>query len=186
MKNLFLLFTILAALTGCTTKLSLAYEPILEKSETNNTQVSVNAFEDVRENVHFVGVNRNVYYMPIVKIITEDNVSEWVTNALKLEMSNAGYSIVNDPFIPAYEVKGVLLEAFTSTYFIYHGKMQITISVQKDSKEVFAKTYLTKESGGINWFARNKSCAKTLELNLQEICKQFINDFNATVLNSDL
>lgn len=182
MKKSFLLL-VLFTLTGCSTKLSLTYEPMSEKREMNNTQVAVNAFEDVRKNVHIVGSKRNIYGMPIVKILTDDNVSEWVTNALKLEMSNAGYSIVEDFSIPAYEVKGTLLKAFTSTYFIYHGRMAIKISVKKDSNAVFEKNYIVKESGGVNWLARNKSCAKTLELNLQEICKQFINDFDVVTAN---
>ena len=96
-------------------------------------------------------------------------------------MSNAGYSIVEDPATSAYEVRGVLLKAFTTTYFIYHGRMQIKISVQKDGREIFEKIYSAKESGGINWSACNESCAKTLELNLQEVCRLFIRDFNMTI-----
>ncbi len=63
--------------------------------------------------------------------------------------------------------------------------MQVKISVQKNGREIFDKTYITKKSGGMTWFARNKSCAKTLELNLQEVCKQFIKDFNTKVVTVD-
>ncbi|MBS0627179.1 MAG: hypothetical protein JSS09_03090 [Verrucomicrobia bacterium] len=185
MKINILFFTTLALLSSCTTKLALSYDPVIEQKVPNHIEVAVEPFEDARKDIHLVGVKRNGYGMPIIKILTDDNVVSWMTGALKEELSNAGFSTVNKRNPSAYEVKGTILQVWTSTYFIYHGKMQVRISVCKNNLNVFDKVYLFKKSGGFNWAATNKSCSKTLEINLQELCKQFIKDFTTRLSLED-
>lgn len=183
MRSLFLLIVALSCLTGCKTRIPLTYQPIQQKCASNNIPVSVASFQDSRKNPAIVGSKRNGYGISIIKIITQDSATDWVTNALKAEMSNAGYAITESSSDATYEVSGTLLNVYTTTYFIYHGRMSILVSVQKNGEKVFEKTYNTKKSGGFNWFATNKSCSKTLEINLQEVCAQFIKDFR--VLNEN-
>lgn len=179
MKPLLLTIITFLCLTGCKTQVPLNYEPIHQKCAPNNISVTIPSFKDSRKNPKVVGSKRNAYGMPIIKIITEDNVSDWVTNALKTEMSNAGYMMTDTYLNSIYEVTGTILKVYATTYFIYHGRMSILVTIQKEGKQVFEKLYNTKISGGINWFATNKSCANTLKINLQEVCTQFIKDFNA-------
>ncbi|NGX41224.1 MAG: hypothetical protein KR126chlam4_01063 [Candidatus Anoxychlamydiales bacterium] len=179
--SLFIIF-----LSGCTSMIHLGYTPAINKCETNNIALQVTTIDDQRTNKKTIGALRNLYGMPIVKIATNDNVPDWVTNALKLELSNAGYIIDEKGSDANYLIEGKLLHAFASTYFIYHGRMKIDISLKRDDNVIFHKVYATKKSHGVNWIVQTSICAKTLELNLQEVCKRFITDLNHKLLEGDL
>lgn len=180
MRQLILLMGAVLGLTSCTTKLALMYDPVIKQQEQNHTVLAVDSFEDGRKNPSLVGVKRNGLGMPIIKIKTDDDVSKWVTDALQLELARAGYTLSTDEHrFSDYQIQGRVLQAFTSTYLLYHGNLQIKVSVYKEGKEVFAKTYHTRKSGGLNFFATDKACAKTLQKNLQQVCSLFIRDFQA-------
>lgn len=172
-----LYISLICLLTSCTQKINLSYESVIEKCEKNNIDVVINSFEDNRKSAR-LGSIRNFYGMPIIKLVTDDNITQWVTNALKLEMENAGYMITDHCHGNAYEIGGKLIKAYTTSYLLYHGRMMIEVIVKKGEEEIFRKTYMTKENNGINWLSSGYSCSKTLTINLQKIFKQFIFDFN--------
>ena len=178
MRKYPLLFILLACIfSSCTQKINLAYEPVIERCEEKKGNLFLGSFEDGRQKLD-VGSKRNVYGIPIVTLVTEDDVALWVTNALKLEMENAGYTITDQIQNEAYQFEGKVIRVYTTTYFIYHGRMTVEISVKREGSEVFRKIYTTKVSNGISFIASSASCSKTLALNLQQVCKQFISDFN--------
>lgn len=184
-KCIGLLFFIVSAiiLTGCSTKTHLVeYTPTIKQQESNNIGLTINQIDDMRVKKKKVGALKNLYGMPIVKIITEDDLSIWVTNALKTELSNAGYSIGEEK---DYSIEGKVFQAYATSYFIYQGKMEVEFTLKQNDKIILRKNYKTNVDNGINWFSLPKSCMKTLSFNLQEICKQFINDINIQLLNSD-
>lgn len=102
-------------LTACSTKTSLSYTPIIEQKEKNYIQLATLPFDDTRLHPETVGALRVVLGMPLIKIVTDDSVPNWVENALKEELTQASM------------------------------------------------------------------CSETLKLNLQEVCKQFIQDVHATL-----
>ncbi|MCF7806662.1 MAG: hypothetical protein K9M07_04765 [Simkaniaceae bacterium] len=171
-------FVSLLLLAGCTTRAHLSYHPIIPSQEPNHIALNVPTFDDAREYGQYVGALRNGLWMPVVKIHTDDSIPGWMTNAFKTELTNAGYTILDEEDNSHYVLEGKILHAFAHTYFIYHGKMHIQISLKHNSDVIFQKDYVTKKSGGINWMASPAHCMNTLEFNLQEICQQFITDFN--------
>ena len=179
---IFFVLSCLVCLTGCTTKTSLGYTSVIEKQENKNISLKIEEFEDKRPDGQQVGALRNLYGMPIVKIVTDDNIPNWVMNAFKIELTNAGYSIANADSSPDYLIEGKIIKAFASTYFIYHGRMTIEISLKRGEDIVFQKVYETKKDGGVNWIGQSSMCAETLKYNLQEICKRFEEDIRSIVL----
>lgn len=177
------LFLLLILLSSCTTKVHLGYTPTIEKQEANNIPIAITPFDDIRAKKAVVGALRNLYGMPLVKIVTNDSVPHWVTTAFKTELSNAGYQIADHTSDQSYTIEGKILKVFASAYFIYHGRMEVEISLKKGPEILFTKLYQTKESPGINWAAQSSTCVRTLELNLQKICQQFVTDINQKILS---
>ncbi len=170
--------SIFVLLTGCTKKVDLSYTPIYPTQSPNNIQLVVNSFKDNRVDQQEIGSHRNLYGMPIIKIKTDDSVPNWMTDAFKAELTNAGYTILNQDQGSDYEIEGKIHQVYTTSYMIYHGRMHVEITLKQNDAIIFQKEYRTKEHGGINWFATNSGSTNTLELNLQAICRQFIEDFS--------
>jgi hypothetical protein len=178
MKYLFFLFiSSILCFTGCSTKTSLGYSPVIQQQEKNHIDLTIGEFEDKREEGQQIGALRNIFGMPIIKIITDDNVPHWVMNAFKMELTNAGYSIVSS-YPVSYVIEGKIIKAYASTYFLYHGSMIVELSLKKNDQVIFQKIYETKENAGANWIAQASMCAEALKYNLQSICKSFIKDIN--------
>jgi hypothetical protein len=144
----------------------------------------VDEFEDIRSEGQQIGANRNLYWMPLIKILTDDNIPDWVNNAFKTELANAGYSIVDAHGDNNYLLEGKIMQLFADTHLLYHARMGVQISLKKGNEILFNKIYRTNKGGGINWFARNATVSKTLEYNLQEICKRSIADINQHLLEA--
>jgi hypothetical protein len=138
--------------------------------------VKVGEFEDGRSEPQKIGAMKNIWGMTVVSVMTDDSVPEWMTKALATELTQAGYSVVDHK--DGYRVEGKVIEAFTNTAFIYEGSLSIDLSLKKGDEVVFRKIYSTDEDGGLNWLDRPAMTAETLEINLQEICRQFIADIN--------
>ena len=186
MKNvIFLLAGTMFCLMGCTSKTALAtYTPVIEEQEKNNISLKIKEFVDLRPEGQQIGANRNLYWMPLIKIVTDDSIPDWVTNAFKMELTNAGYSIVDSDFENNYLLEGKIIKLFANTHFLYHGRMAVEISLKKGDAILFQKLYKTKEDGGINWMTRDSMCAKTLKYNLQEVCRRAIADVNQHLIET--
>ena len=177
-----LLLSMLFGLTGCSTKTSLGYTPVIEAQAKNQICVTLEKFDDVRPKSQQIGALRNGLGMPIIRIVTEDNIPKWVENALEVELTNAGYSMVQGR--GSYIIEGKIIKVFASSYFIYHGCLIAEITLKKGDEVLFKKTYKNNEHAGINWIAQASSCAEALKLNLQKMCTQFIADINTELLES--
>jgi hypothetical protein len=174
-KITLLLAVLLLCLTSCTTKTNLCYTPVIEQQEKNQINLKVEAFEDLRSEGQQIGANRNLYWMPIIKIVTDDSIPEWVNNAFKTELTNAGYSIVDTLEENHYLLEGKIIKLFADTHLLYHARMGVKISLKKGNEILFEKIYRTNKGGGIS---------KTLEYNLQEICKLSVDDINQHLLKT--
>jgi hypothetical protein len=183
-KALIALVGIAFCLTGCSAKTSLGYTSVIEQQEKNGVEVKVGEFGDGRAEPQKIGAMKNMFGMTIVSVMTDDSVPEWVTKALAMELNQAGYSVVDHE--DGYKIEGKVIEAFTNTAFVYEGSLSVDLSFKKGGEVVFRKIYSTDEDGGLNWMDRTVMTAKTLEINLQEICRQFIADINSKlVIRSD-
>jgi len=146
---------------------------VIPVQESKNIALQLKSFDDERKDKESVGSIRNLYGMPIITIKTDSDVPQWMSSALKAELTNAGYDVLDSA---RYVIEGKIKKVFSSTYFMYHGELLVDIALKSDGTVIFQKSYNTNKGGGINWIASPSQCMNTLERNLQTVCKQFIND----------
>ncbi len=167
-------------LSGCafgTRRPLLIYTPVSVHQPKNNIEVKVNSFEDKRTITDTVGYSRNGYGMRCAKVVPENSVTDWVTNALKAELTNAGYA-VSDNENTANVIEGKAFDIFCDTFVTYEGRISLKLILKKNGTVVLEKDYSATKSGGLNWAATPASFAKTLEMTLQEVLKQALPDIN--------
>ena len=76
-------FLILICLSSCTRTVSLGYAPVIEMQKENHIAMKVDNFEDSRsKKSQQVGALRNGYGMPIVKLVTDENIPCAADNSL--------------------------------------------------------------------------------------------------------
>ncbi|MBS0615692.1 MAG: hypothetical protein JSR58_03975 [Verrucomicrobia bacterium] len=182
MKYLIFLLGCLISLTGCSSKTSLGYTSVIEKQQPNHISLKLQEFEDQRTDGQNIGSIRNGYGMTIIRIFTDDSIPDWVANALKTELTNAGYTIVSGDTPSDYSIEGKIKKLYATTYLIYHGRMSVEITLKKGQDVIFQKLYETDKDNGVNWMGQTASCAETLKINLQEICRRFDEDIKQALL----
>jgi len=173
------------SLVSCTTRVkdTLGYAPVIEQQGKNRIGLFVNTFNDVRTDKEYIGEGKNLFGIPIIEITTEDNVPNWVCNALKTELTHAGYSILDDmPAEDTYLIEGKIIQAFTSAYFGQSAYMTIEIFLKKGNETIFQKTYETHKNGDHLDLFEYATCTELLKYNLQEVCRNFIADTNEHLL----
>ena len=95
---------------------TLTYSPASPAGSPKNVSVKVVTFEDKRTNKEEIGYIRNAYGMRCAKVISTNNVDEWITSALKAELLNTGYSLSDDA---QNSVSGDIIEVFCDTSMAY-------------------------------------------------------------------
>lgn len=181
-KSLFVCSVFCLCLTGCATvKDTLGYAPVIEQQKKNDIALCVNTFEDVRSDKKYIGEIRDLFGIPVGEITTEDNVPNWIRNALKLELTNAGYSILDASTTDNYLIEGKIIKVFTKGRFGHRGYMTVEISLKKGDEVLFQKTYDTAKKDGLGAY-EYASCTEVLKYNLQEVCRNFISDANQHLL----
>lgn len=119
--------------------------------------------------------------MRCAKVIPQNGVTEWVTNALKAELTNAGYSISNQENTPNV-IGGEVFDVFCDPSLTYDGSIGIKIMLKRNNKLILEKQYAVKKSR-CDLFGRiGKAISKTLETTLQDTLKQAVGDINKELL----
>lgn len=186
-KSLFKLFvvsSIFLFISGCAfgnRRPCLTYTPFSSSQPGNNITLRVIPFEDSRQFKDTVGYSRNGFGMPCAKVIPQNSVTEWVTSALKLELTNAGYNTSEQEDVSDV-IEGEVLDIFCDTYMSYEGRAMLKVVLKKDGKVILDKNYSANKTGGINWAATASSFAKTLDETLQDVLRQVVFDINKELL----
>lgn len=159
----------------------LTYAPILTPQQKNNIALKIVTFVDKRPIKDTIGYSRNGFGMRCAKFIPQNSVAEWVTNALKTELTNAGYSVTNQEYAPNI-IEGEVFDIFCDVSFAYEGSVGIRVVLKESNKVVLDKQYSSKKNGGVNWAATETTFAKTLEVVLQDTLRQVVFDINEELL----
>ena len=154
----------------------LTYTPLLPSQPKNNIALKILTFDDKRTIKDTVGYSRNGAGMRCAKVIPQNSVTEWVTNALKAELTNVGYSI-SDQETTLNVIGGEVFDVFCDAALTYDGSIGIKVVLKRDDKVVLEKDYSAKKSS-VNFVATEKGFAKMLEITLQKTLKQVVNDIN--------
>ena len=184
MKRGIWLIVFVLFMSGCafgTRRPTLNYTVVLPAASQNNITVKVAEFKDDRTwSKEKVGDVKNMYGMRCADIVPQNSVTGWVTDALKKELSNAGYTVTDEK--ASSSIEGAVLEVYTDAVWNYGGRVRLNVTLKKDGKEILFREYKAQENCGVNWAATAKSYGKSLETALQGVMKQVIPDIN-TALN---
>ena len=145
----------------------LSYQPLRPVSLSNGIKIHVARFEDHRPNPRLVGHVLNAYGMKTAKVISQNDVSEWIQDALIAELRNSGYDVVEEGS-EAAQLDGEILLVECDSYWTYNGTMNLSMELKRGSDVLFKKSYYTEASEGLNWAAREKSYAAVLKSTLQQ------------------
>lgn len=167
---------VLLNLSGCafgTRKSTLRYTAVTPVKAPNNIQIKVAAFDDNRPDKNIIGNVRNGLGMKTADVVTDTNISSWTADALKTELKNAGYSIVEGD--SQSEISGEVIKVYCDSYLNYEGEVIIKVTLKKDNNVLFTETYSGKASD-LNWACTAKSYGVMLERSLQKALNQVVTD----------
>lgn len=168
---------VLLSISGCafgTRRPTLTHSTALPPGSPKDIAIKVMSFEDKRPNKEEIGYIRNAYGMRCAKVISTNDVSNWITSALKAELQNAGYSLSDNA---QNSVSGDVIEVFCDTSFAYEGKVMVRVILKKANEVILDKNYSAKEEE-MNWAARAATISKVLEKTLQNAVKQIMFDID--------
>ncbi|MDD5679732.1 MAG: YajG family lipoprotein [Candidatus Omnitrophica bacterium] len=173
-------FFIIAFLSACasdTLKPFLKYSPITPSSLSNNITIQVSQFADTRSE-DIIGNIRDNHGNKTADVVTDTNISEWVTDAVKSELKNAGYTIVEEKAMCT--ISGEVLKVCCDVSPYYEGEVRLKVTVKKDNNTLFDKMYSGRVTD-LNWGSTAKSCGIILERSLQQAMHRIVTDVKSAL-----
>jgi hypothetical protein len=137
-------------------------------------------FTDLRANKELIGEVLNAYGMRTADVYAENDARDWITDAIRLELENAGYTVVDresagaSPEIPV--LSGEVLTVFCTAYFSYDAEISFLTRVEKGGEEILTKRYSGTGTAGVNWAATERSYGESLSLALSNAIGNMIAD----------
>ncbi len=194
----FLLFGCLAAfLGGCAfgnRTIHLNYLPSSvggeAQTESSSTQPVIHLvpLADVRSEGKIIGEVVNGYGQHTADVLAANSISDWVTQAAKLELERAGYKIRTDDGSRAaadeWVLSGEVGRVFTTAKMKYEAQVSFAMKLDQNGKELFQKRYMGTAKRGLNWAMTSKSSGEILSAALQDGLQRFIQDLRR-VLNGE-
>jgi hypothetical protein len=129
---------------------------------------------DQRSTKQAVGSVHNGFGMRTADVIAVNNVADWVTSAIKLELEKAGFEVVSgfarngEPVVTGEVIK-VYCEAWTK----YEAEVVFDVRVLRGDKEFLKKSYTGKNDSTMNWGASSKSYGQALAVALANAAGNF-------------
>lgn len=147
-------------------------------------------FTDQRVDKRVIGEVRNGWGMRTADVVAENDVSEWITQALRMEMEKAGHKVTisKNNIISSIEpnVGGEIITVYCIALFSYEGEVSFFANIQKDGKELLKKRYSGKGSAGLNWAATASGYGESLSMALSVAAKSLVDDINELVKTNKL
>lgn len=147
--------------------------------------LNVTPFNDIRENMVEVGCVRNGFGMKTAKVIADNDVADWITEAVIMELKNAGYSVVKVTSAEEAEsgpvLTGDVVKVYCDAFFSYAGEVMMSARIMDGEKEVLRKTYTGKGSAGANWAAGSKAFGQSLSLALGNAITYLVADIDSAL-----
>ena len=151
--------------------------------EFKKTKILLVTFNDQRQDKRVVGAVRNGFGMHTADVVALNDVQEWVSEAVKRELNNAGYAVTTQPAgsQSLATLSGDIIEVFCEAYFTYKGQVSLDVKVNKNGKDILNRLYVGKGSAGTNWAATADAYAQSLSLALADALKHMVVDLNASL-----
>lgn len=190
-----------ALLAGCalgTREATLIYPPApdgeakavpskVAKPEPREPKIQLLQFHDERQEKSMVGTVRNAYGMRTADVISKNSVTDWVTQALKQELQNHGFTVITGVPKESAEaasivISGEILNVFCDMYFSYTGQVSLLVKVSSSAGELYSRHYAGEGSAGIAFAATAESFAQSLSLALSSALNKLVGDLEAKLV----
>jgi len=179
------------ALGGCafgTREATLRYPPVAEPTSgtaqaattqlpsANRGEIALAPFADARSDKSRVGSVRNGFGMQTASVVTKDDIAAWVTTALRTELTNAGYRVVDGASGTASGLllTGDLTHLWCDSYFNYNGEVALDVRLRAAGQMLMNKKIEGNGSAGTNWAATAEAYGQTLALSLADALKKLV------------
>jgi hypothetical protein len=198
MKSIGLLTCIFVAMffSSCafgTRHVTLAYPPnnyspgyvspaMAAKLQPTKKRMILITFIDRRSDQSVIGEVRNGYGMHTADVVATNDVTMWISNAVKSELEAVGYTILVPDSVPVKSscpaLTGEILTVYCRAFESYEGEVSFIARVQKDGKVVLDKRYTGQGSAGLNWAMTSKGYGQSLSLALSKAVNQLRYDLD--------
>jgi len=140
-------------------------------------------FRDLRFDKSRIGNVQNTYGMDTADIIAENDVAEWINNAIIMELEGAGYKVVkggeNNNTEGVLVLRGEILIVYVTAYFSYGANVSLIAELELDKKIIMRESYNSRWSVGLNIAMTADSAGESLSLALADAVRQMVRGINA-------
>ena len=146
-------------------------------------EVALAQFADERGEKKVIGDTQNAYGMRMADVIAVNDVPTWITDAVRSEMEQAGFTVIDEPSADeaahTLMVSGEVITVYTTAYWSYEADVRFHARVQKAENTLLDKVYSGEGGAGTNWAATEKAYGHSLALALQDAARKFVSDLAA-------
>ncbi len=157
-----------------------AATPAAAPPAKSESRVVVGTFRDDRPNKKNIGFVQNTYGMETADVLAANDVSEWIRNALILELKNVGFAASRgdaaDASGQALLVTGNIEKILTKAYFSYDAEVIFSADILRSGKKVGGSRYIGEGSAGVNIAATAVRFGQSLALALRVAIFQLVAD----------
>jgi hypothetical protein len=150
-------------------------------------EIALTPFADERRDVSNktqVGSVRNGFSMPTAQVVTKDDIRTWVTGAVRTELVNAGYRVVDSASGTAQglALAGDLSHLWCDAYFTYTGEVTLAVRLRRGGQDMLLNQSIQGYgSAGTNWGATAEAYGQTLSLALADALRKLIVEIDKVV-----
>lgn len=146
--------------------------------------VHIAPFSDNRDNKRTIGDVRNGFNMKTADVLAKNDVADWVTKALEMELEKVGFAVARDDGGRAAgpRVAGQVRTVYCRAFMSYEGKVSFVASVSENGKNLINKRYSGKGSAGLNMAATSASYNQSLARALAEAVGDLVADLKGLYL----
>ena len=139
-------------------------------------EVTLAEFTDTRANPAFVGKVLNGYGMHTADVLATNSVALWVTDALRLELERAGFTVVPADAAPpdVFAISGEVVQVSSDAYFKYKANIVLQTKVVREDEILILENFHNRADGDVNAFASGAGYEEVLQEALARTISEII------------
>ncbi len=144
--------------------------------------ITLVTFVDQRTDKNAIGTMRNGFGMRTADVLADNSVTDWVTQAVKLELEKSGYAVtLGGPQAAGAVVKGEVLKVFCDMYMSYTGQVSLRLQLSRDGQDLITRNYDGEGSAGIAFAGTAASFAESLSRALAAALKPVVAELDGSL-----
>jgi len=138
--------------------------------------VTLADFTDTRPNPAFVGKVLNGYGMHTADVLATNSVAVWVTEAVRLELERAGFTVVpvGEASPDAFHLSGDVVQVSSDAYFKYKAAIVLQAKLVRRDEILVLENFSNRADGDVNAFATGAGYEEVLQEALARTISEII------------